>query len=636
MRILLTILVCSSWVWAFTDEELIVVRDGFESRRSQTLDAQIADPYPDPATMVWGQLDFALAAFYQNTRLADANQAITNAYNMMNADPTEPENFHWHGNHLVRIYEFFAADSKFWPGRLTSDSEQKICELLYNWARTKSVLGDTETVQSHTWYVWGSENHDSQRDSVCWGAARILSRTAPYNTMSYDDGFTIAAHYDGWKKFYKEYFRERAKCGVVVEISSGYNPYTMMGWYNIYDFEDDATMRGLAGKMLDLYWADWAQEQIAGVRGGAKTRLYHENSMTAAADSIYSSIWFYLNIGTPRSKAPNQMMLATSGYRMPLIVMDMALDTQGRGSYEVITRKMGRNLIPKPITLDEDTYAFDPENGGLSKYTYCTPQYIMGTLFMNRLPIEEWTAVSSQNRWGGVIFAGHPDARIYPQCKGNTDSDKTMNDIWSVQSKGTMISQKLTTNKYAAEMRVFFASPSTALYRYEDSGWVFVDVHNCYAAVKPAYGGYYWQDENWMILREEYSPVVIEVGLKSDYANLTAFKTDVKDNTFLYDTVTGLFTYQAIQSRGTLTFHSLTADLPAVNNEPIQPQPSVTYQSPFINSQWRSGVIEITKDGRNLTLDFNPSTVPLKTDMNNDNVVDIYDFLIFGSYWLQR
>lgn len=640
---LLAIFIFSGFAAALTEQELIDIRDGFEARRDETLDAQIDSPWPDPDTMTWGQLNFALAALYRNTRLDDANQAITNAYNMFKADPVEMYNdFHWKGNHLVRIYEFFANDSKYFPGRLTADSEAKICELLYDWANTKTTINDAETEVSRTWIIWGSENHCSQRDATAWGAAKILSRTAPYSTMSYDDGFTIAEHYEAWKAFYKEYFRERGRAGGVVEISSAYNPYTMMGWYNIYDFEEDQTLQKLAGLTLDLYWADWAQEQIAGIRGGGKTRVYPNNA-TVGSDSIYSSIWFYLNIGSPKSKSPNQMMLATSGYRMPLLVMDLAFDTEGRGTYEFITRKLGRALIPRPEGIEEGLFVFDPDHGGLAKYSYCNPDYIMGTLFMNKLLREEWTTVSHQNRWVGVIFAGHPDARIYPDVKGiNAPAYTTHNATWSVQSKGTMITQKLSTSAYTDETTVFFSAPSTGLYRFEDSGWVFADVQNCYAAVKPAYGGYYWDSDTRMMLREEYSPVLIEVGLKSDYENLTAFKTDVMDNLFTYNELTGEFVYEAIQSRGTLRFYAQSTDIPTINNEPINPEPNETYKSPFMNTDWRSGVVEISKDDKGLILDFNTAEktninyqdTALKSDMNDDGVVNTGDLMLFINYWL--
>ena len=39
----------------------------------------------------------------------------------------------------------------------------------------------------------------------------------------------------------------------------------------------------------------------------------------------------------------------------------------------------------------------------------------MGTSMRPALPVKEWLAISSQNIWEGVIFAGNSTARIFPQ-----------------------------------------------------------------------------------------------------------------------------------------------------------------------------------------------------------------------------
>ncbi len=43
-----------------------------------------------------------------------------------------------------------------------------------------------------------------------------------------------------------------------------------------------------------------------------------------------------------------------------------------------------------------------------------TPDFIMGSLITEARPTEDWAAISSQNRWSGVIFQGDPDARVFP------------------------------------------------------------------------------------------------------------------------------------------------------------------------------------------------------------------------------
>lgn len=58
--------------------------------------------------------------------------------------------------------------------------------------------------------------------------------------------------------------------------------------------------------------------------------------------------------------------------------------------------------------------------------------------------------MSMQNRWQGVIFAGDPNARTFPQCVGLRNG-KTYNPQWSVQNKGTLIVQKLPGRIYSKQ-----------------------------------------------------------------------------------------------------------------------------------------------------------------------------------------
>ena len=58
-----------------------------------------------------------------------------------------------------------------------------------------------------------------------------------------------------------------------------------------------------------------------------------------------------------------------------------------------------------------------PDAQALVRYTYATPDFIMGSLFCDALPSEAWNNISSQNRWHGAIFSGDRFAHIYPYCR---------------------------------------------------------------------------------------------------------------------------------------------------------------------------------------------------------------------------
>ena len=115
------------------------------------------------------------------------------------------------------------------------------------------------------------------------------------------------------------------------------------------DFASDAVLKRRMTLLLDLFWADWAIEQIDGVRGGGKHRIYPGPASTRGhASSGQGIAWLYFGLGTPLTKHPGHMCAVTSAYRPPALVADLALDVAGRGTYEYVSRRPGLNLLPKP------------------------------------------------------------------------------------------------------------------------------------------------------------------------------------------------------------------------------------------------------------------------------------------------
>jgi len=210
--------------------------------------------------------------------------------------------------------------------------------------------------------------------------------------------------------------------------------------------------------------------------------------------------------------------------------------------------------------------------------------------------------ISSQNRWQGVIFDGDPLARIYPQAQTEY---RAYNQHWSVQSKGCMITQQLPENikysKYTDSMRVYFSSQGLSN-RIEKSGWIFMSSSGAYAAVKCVSGGYHWlSDTRWMVCNDRYSPVVIEVDKKSNYTSYTAFQDKVIALSLTYD---GKVLKHKTLYGDDLTFYTDRTSLPKVNNQLIDLRPTRVFDSPFVKSDFNSGVVEISKNKRKLVLDF--------------------------------
>ena len=92
---------------------------------------------------------------------------------------------------------------------------------------------------------------------------------------------------------------------------------------------------------MTLAWALWAEQQINGVNGGAKTRCYPDRA-EGAANPLSAAAWYVLGSDDlPKPKRPPASAFLTSTWKIPDVVMDIAFDVSGRGSYEVIQRRPG-------------------------------------------------------------------------------------------------------------------------------------------------------------------------------------------------------------------------------------------------------------------------------------------------------
>jgi hypothetical protein len=295
------------------------------------------------------------------------------------------------------------------------------------------------------------------------------------------------------------------------------------------------------------------------------------------------------------------MTLVASDYRMPFVVMDMALDVNGRGNYEIKQRTLG--LAIPGFYMNPD-YRLRQDLGGLVRYSYCTPDFILGAAHFEARKWQDWTLISSQNRWHGVIFDGDDNARIFPQCSLN-DTYRAYNQHWSVQSKGCMITQKLPEG-YAWDgkpMRVFFSNAGLKDMT-EQSGWVFVASKGAYVAVKCVSKGYSWvndEDGKWLVCEDELTPIIMEVVRKNEYNSYNEFQTKILATTINFDGKT--LNYHSTYNDN-FVFHADFSKLASVNNKTINIQPELAFDSPFIKSVWNSGIVEISKGNRKLKLDF--------------------------------
>jgi hypothetical protein len=220
---------------------------------------------------------------------------------------------------------------------------------------------------------------------------------------------------------------------------------------------------------------------------------------------------------------------------------------------------------------------------------------------------EEWAKISTQNRWQGAIFKGHPDARVYVQCKNDRSPSEgiiTFNQYWSLQEKGCLITQKLPLDHisssmvkrdiHAEKLCVWVSQAGRENDIIEKNGWVFAEYEGAYVAIKCVEGNYRWSQENggrskylselggsWMVCENEATPLIIEIAVKRDFKSLGSFMTSCLNQKVLLSE--SILRYKSLQG-SELTFYTDRTQLGEVNGEKIDLKPKLIFDSPFIKS----------------------------------------------------
>jgi hypothetical protein len=487
------------------DATLITIRDGFDTRVAAYFEAQKNIPLSKWKSSGWNEaqrhsyprIEYATVNLWYGQNIDSTNIALVEYADYFIKNPDQVlhrDNFHWHSEMALRLIEMFGQNGTKSPGLLKPETEDKILEAVWLYAKRlqeDQVGANTKAEADHeiskTWYIYESENHHAQSFTTLWHFSKLIKDRPGFKDRKYDDGRTAAEHYEAWNAYLKMYFTERAKKGIYIEMMSrDYNHKSVKGMFNVYDFTTDAELKRKAGYYIDLYFTYWGEEQLNGISGGGKSRLYSDIS---PGTSEYGYLFF--GIGEKPRFQSTLLSAMTTSYRPPLVVVDIACDLEGRGIYEVRQRAMG---LAEPGHFENPVYHMRTDSGGIVRYSYCTPDFIIGTAMFEARPREDWALISSQNQSHGVIFAGDEKAGIMPQCE-KTANNRSYNSQWSVQKNGTLICQKLQTNQRAGRSVVWFSE--TGLNEpLEESNWVFAEAEGAYAAVRVVDGGYTGEDED--------------------------------------------------------------------------------------------------------------------------------------------
>ncbi len=590
-----------------TDEQCEAIRQKHAEYGQQLCERTLEDEKA-------GDLQFGLAGLWLNRKTDEANERLRQGLaKVIQDDQMTPEvatRFKWAMRGWLRVHYLFHDRSTFYPGRLAPDVQHLLENMFWNYACAKSSMARAKL--EHIWFIQGSENHDMMDLSNAFLALQVVYNLPDFRDRKLPDGHTADEHRQAWNEYYKLYCDERAKGGLFVEISPTYGKYFLPELVNIWEFCGDPVLRKKMEMLLHLTWADWAVESLGGIRGGGKTRSYQGHYSQRGTSDSWSAMgriqtgqgdWF------PTQHYEAQYVLATTKYRLPNVVIDIALNPIERGQYVYQSLRPAK-LAEDSSEIGDNTsgYWMDGKHPRMLRYSYCTPDYILGSWMLD--PQTDYAAVNTQNRWQGITFATDKNARVFPQCVGLRNG-KTYNQHVAVQHENAMIVQKnRSKSKQVGPMRVLFGRGMRQRLLEKD-GWLFLQEGEAYLAVgilprdnDVDTHGYAWED-GWLVPADDLAPVVFVAGRQERFPSQDCFIAHVRQHSITCTTEMVQYAFEnSFGKTTTLTLYADGRKLPEVNGSRINLAPQKVYDSPYLKADHGRGLITIQKTPRKMTLDF--------------------------------
>jgi hypothetical protein len=112
-----------------------------------------------------------------------------------------------------------------------------------------------------------------------------------------------------------------------------------------------------------------------------------------------------------------------------------------------------------------------------------------------------------------------------------------------------------------------------------------------------------------MELRDSFAPVLIEASTTEDHPNIEAFITDILDNRLeLHKTVVPgwhILVYVGLGGdEREIVFNAGTTEIPTIGGEYVNYSHPMTWDSPFMSSEYLSGVVNLRFGDEELVINF--------------------------------
>jgi hypothetical protein len=569
---------------------------------------------------------YALAGLYTGKDVKGANKILKKAMTFAagkdkKISPEEAIQAKWTMRGWLRVYYLFYDKSSHFPGRMSKDTQSMMEEMFFQYGVHKSKLKRTNL--KNIWHIHGSENHDMMDFSNAYLALQSVENLPKYKNQKLPDGHTPKEHVQAWHTYFRLYALERAKNGLFVEISPTYGKWFVGEFVNMYEFSKDPTVRKRMEMLLHLMWTDWSIDHLNGVRGGGKTRCYQGSySQTGKGDSWDKMAWDLFGQAPYHWNSHGGLStldLATSQYELPDITFDIALRKGDFSPYAF------QSLRPSKVKggSGKTYYDMDEKGGGILRYSYCTPEAIMGSWMLDTR--ENYAAINTQNRWQGVIFPTGVDRRVFPQSRG-LKNGKTYSQHLAVQYRNVMLVTNHPKAKQTGELRVFF--PKAIQQKVtEEKGWIIVHEGESWLGVRfldqagATAKNYTFESTDlkmkvketsrknepgsWMLPKEKSATMAMVLSREKDHKTLKEFIAYLESHSHEADKGGGSYSYVDDLGENIKLDLGRKLNIPTINGKPVDLYPQKVFDSPYMSSDHRSGVVTLKKGKEEMILDFN-------------------------------
>jgi hypothetical protein len=488
---------------------------------------------------------------------------------------------------------------------LTSAARKRLFELVH-------FKPAPRRIHPSIWKFGTTENHALMGHVWCLLVAQI--------DRDWETAEAIGQHID-------TYIGEHIKKGWLEYNSPCYVEKEVGCLIMLTEWAEDPLPRRKAALALDVLFAEHAVLNLEGMLGGPACRVYragnegilpvelgHNSRCDAKCSGSYPIMYmlfgqgerhFYGVLGAP--------LLATSRYLPPVAVHGLATAGSQRGAYEFKARRPGHacRLFRSDPNADQPL----PEMFNGCVYAWVTPDYVLGSFQEVQ---GKYGALRSLPLTSVLRMAGSSRRAIYTDTMLGGRKEMAAAVVDCVQHKNVSMGR-------GSSGQAYFATEEFEEV-VEKDGWIFVRAGETFATYRVIGAGYTWQHVDNAAVYGDFikfdnseAPFVLEAAQASDYSkDFLRFQADVLDNRIEQKPQGLVYESCSAGDKGpsaevfvlTLRYR----ELPLVNGTPINLGSYNTFDSPYLNSPWDSGIVRLQFGPNRLTINVARSRSPLRIE----------------------